>query len=69
MLSKSPPATTVMKTAFTGGYTIRLAPHLLCPQCVRELQASDVEVIDREVVMICSGCHRSIMLVERGLQS
>jgi hypothetical protein len=54
-------------TAFYPGTTVRVRAGVPCPNCATELRASDV-VVDRasgSAVLICSGCHRDTLVIER----
>jgi hypothetical protein len=42
----------------------RLASGIYC-SCGRQLKASDVEIIGADVLLICQGCHRDILTIER----
>jgi transposase-like protein len=49
--------------AFAGSRAVRLAHHVHCPPCQRELQASDVYLIGEETHLVCSGCHRDVLTI------
>jgi hypothetical protein len=63
MLSKSPYSTTGTTFAFAGTSTVRLACNVACPHCGRFLQAYDVEVTLTGINVICSGCHRDVLVI------
>jgi type I site-specific restriction endonuclease len=51
--------------AFSDNYAVRMAPGRLC-SCGREMQATDVEVLDHgRMRVVCAGCHRDFLTVER----
>jgi hypothetical protein len=58
--------TTAMSFAWAGRYAVRLAAGTTCRFCGRALNASDVEVGDFGMRLICVGedCHQTIFSVE-----
>ena len=50
-------------TAYINGRTIRVA-RLACPYCYHGLHAHDFEVIDDNVRVVCSSCHRDLFAIE-----
>ena len=51
-------------TAHSGDRTIKLAP-LACPYCEHGLHAHDIEIIGDGIPIVCAGCHRDLLSVER----
>ena len=51
-------------TAHSGDRTIKLAP-LFCPYCERGLHAHDIEIIGDDISIVCAGCHRDLLTVQR----
>ena len=69
MRSKSPMPQPVKTFAFTVGgngrtYAVRFAGGIHCPHCVRQLHATDIEVDDFDMRLLCSGCARELLAVE-----
>jgi hypothetical protein len=54
---------TTTSFAFSGGYEVRVVGNLTCPNCGRKMQATDVEVIQPVVRMICGDCHRDVLTI------
>lgn len=53
-------------TAFHLNANVRLVAGVHCPYCGRELRAQDVEPLDHgDARIVCSGCHRDILTIER----
>jgi hypothetical protein len=42
---------------------VRLTNGLACPHCGRTLRASDAEIDDHAVFVICAGCHRDVLTI------
>jgi hypothetical protein len=62
MLAKSPtPLTT--SYAIRGQYDVRLTNGLACLHCGRALRASDAEINDHAVLVICASCHRDVLTI------
>jgi hypothetical protein len=66
LISKAPtPAVAKATTAYpTGSHVVWLVGGLLCPHCARALRATDLDVDDHGVRLICRTCHENLLIVE-----
>ena len=64
MLSKSPTATPNTTFAFSGDAMVRLAADFKCPHCGHGLHATDVDIDNVDVRLVCGGCHKDILTIE-----
>jgi hypothetical protein len=59
------PAIAKATTAYpTGSHVVWLVGGLLCPHCARALRATDLDVDDDGVRLICRICHENLLIVE-----
>jgi hypothetical protein len=48
-----------------SNFEARVLAHITCPQCLREVLASDVMYFDEHGTEItCRGCHQRLVLIE-----
>lgn len=57
--------TMAMSYTFAGDKLVTLTGGLFCPNCRRELHATNIEVDASRVRIICAGCHRDILVIEK----
>ena len=51
-------------SAYTSSRTIKTT-RLACVHCQREIRASDVEMIGSGLRLVCGGCHRDLIMIEK----
>lgn len=51
-------------TAYPLDYRVWMAGALLCPHCARALRATDLDVDDDGVRLVCRTCHENLLTVE-----
>jgi hypothetical protein len=52
-------------SAVFGGKIVRCSGWMQCGQCGRAIQAADVDVRGDGIVLVCQGCHRDGLTIDR----